>query len=237
MWHNTIDLLPNDCEWIIGGDFNMTEMAQDKSNNCGRAISKVERVTWNGLLNGFQLHDTFIHQGGPRFSWNNGQVGRARRLARLDRFYTPMHSRLGVRQVDYYIHGYSVGSDHAPVQVSIQLGNNETRRSAFKWNASHLKGETIDALSEKWTSQPEETFFFQKLRNIARFYRHLSKLKAKEFKRRELDLRAKLEVAIATLHEDVHDPVKQGEVSRLIIALDEIESRKARGATIRARVK
>ena len=68
-------------------------------------------------------------------------------------------------------------------------------------------------------------------------FRHLSKFKAKEFKRRELDLRAKLEVAIATLHEDTHDPVKQGEVSRLAMAMDEIENRKARGATIRARIK
>lgn len=68
MWHITIDSLPTDYEWIIGGNFNMTEWVEDKSNDCGRAISKVKMVTWNGLLNGFQLHDTFVHQWGPCFS-------------------------------------------------------------------------------------------------------------------------------------------------------------------------
>ena len=93
LWHIMVETLPKDCEWLICGDFNMTERAQDKSNDCRCAISDLERLTWNGLLNAFQLHDAYIHQGGPKFSWHNGQKGRDRRLARLDRFYTPMHSR------------------------------------------------------------------------------------------------------------------------------------------------
>lgn len=80
-------------------------------------------------------------------------------------------------------------------------------------------------------------YFFQKLRNIVRYYQHFSKLKAKEFRKRELDLRAKLEVTIATLHEDTYDPIKQGEVSKLSMTMDEIENRKARDATIRAGIK
>ena len=67
-----VDFLSQDCEWIIGEDFNMTERAQDKSNDCGRAISDVERFIWNDLSNSFQLHDAYIHQGGPRFYWHNG---------------------------------------------------------------------------------------------------------------------------------------------------------------------
>ena len=70
-----------------------------------------------------------------------------------------------------------------------------------------------------------------------RYYRHFSKLKANEFKRRELDLKAKLEVTLAILHEDTYDPVKQGDVSKLSMTMDEIENKKARGETIRARVK
>lgn len=62
MWHAMIDSLPKDCEWIIGIDFNMTERREDKSNDCGRTISEVEMLTWNELLNGFQLHDIFIYQ-------------------------------------------------------------------------------------------------------------------------------------------------------------------------------
>ena len=40
----------------------MTERREDKSNDCGRTISEVEMLTWNELLNGFQLHDIFIYQ-------------------------------------------------------------------------------------------------------------------------------------------------------------------------------
>jgi hypothetical protein len=84
------------------------------------------------FLNGFQVQDSFTHQGGPRFSWNNGQLGKARWLARLDRFYTPKHSRLGIRCLAYFIHGYSVGSDHSPVQLEIAIGDEGVRKSAYK---------------------------------------------------------------------------------------------------------
>ena len=231
------DSLPKDCDWIICGNFNMTERAQDKSNDCGRAISDLERLTWNGLLNAFQLHDAYIHQGDPRFSWHNGQIGRARRLARLDRFYIPTHSRIGLKHSSYFIHGYSVGSNHSPIQMEICMGEEGARRSSFKWNISHLKGEMVGTLRERWSSLPEESPFFQKLRNVTRLYRHLSKLKAKEFRKEELDARAKLEIAIASLHEDIYNMEKQGEVSRLNNILEEIVTWKARGATIRTRVK
>jgi hypothetical protein len=59
---------------ILGGLQHDGE-PQNKSNNCGRGISDLERYTWNKLLNIFQIKDTFIHQGDPRFSWNNGQAG------------------------------------------------------------------------------------------------------------------------------------------------------------------
>lgn len=64
------------------GDFNMTERMQDKSKDCGRAISDLEKFTWGELLNAFHVQVNFIHQGGPRFSSNNGQYGQARHLAR-----------------------------------------------------------------------------------------------------------------------------------------------------------
>lgn len=53
MQHIMVDALPNDCEWILEGDFSMTERLQ--SNNCERAISNLERYTWNELLNAFHI--------------------------------------------------------------------------------------------------------------------------------------------------------------------------------------
>ena len=119
--HIMVELLPKDCEWIIGGDFNMTEKIQYNSNDCGRAISDLERLTWNGLLNAFQLHDTYVYQEGPKLSWHNGQKDHTCRLARLDRFYTPTQSRLGVKHTTYFIHEYLVGSDHFPVQMEVYV--------------------------------------------------------------------------------------------------------------------
>ena len=110
----------------------MTERTHDKSKDSGRAISDLERFTWGELMNAFQVQDNFIHQGGPRFSWNNGQHEQARRLARLDRFYTPKQSRLKIHHTAYFIHDYSVGSDHSPVQLKICIGNGEARKSTIK---------------------------------------------------------------------------------------------------------
>lgn len=53
----------------------------------------------------------------------------------------------------------------------------------------------------------------------------------------ELDLRTKLEVAIATPHEDEYNSVKQGEISRILTVIDELENRKAKGEIIRTKVK
>ena len=46
-----------------------------------------------------------------------------------------------------------------------------------------------------------------------------------------------MEIVIATLHQDIYNIDKQEEVSRLNNILEEIETSKARGATIRARLK
>lgn len=203
LWHIMVDGLPKDYEWIFGGDFNMTERPQDKSNDCERAISDLERFTWNELLNSFQVNDSFIHQGGSKFSWCNGQKGPARRLVKLDRFYCPVQSKLDIIQTAYFIHGYAVWSDHAPVQIEVKIGSGETWKIAFKWNVSYLTGEFLGQLKEKWVGLPTNATFFFKLRHISRLYRQFSKNKAKEHKREELNARANLEVATAKLHDNI----------------------------------
>lgn len=44
LWHLMMDSHPKDYNWIIGGDLNMTERREDKSNECGRAISEQKDV-------------------------------------------------------------------------------------------------------------------------------------------------------------------------------------------------
>ena len=127
------------------------------------------------MLNAFQFKDIFIHQGGPRFSWNNGQEGHAQRLARLDRFYTPDKSKLENNHKAYFIHGYPVGSDHALVQNELSIGSGEVRKLTFKWNVAHLKGETITKIQELWEKLPTEATFFSKLRHVTKIYRQFIK--------------------------------------------------------------
>ena len=55
------DALPKDCEWISGGDFNITERPRNKSNDYGRGISDLERFTWNELLNAFHIYQRYPH--------------------------------------------------------------------------------------------------------------------------------------------------------------------------------
>lgn len=85
------------------------------------------------------------------------------------------------------------------------MGSDGIRKSAFIWNVSHLRGETIRNLSETWANLLDE--------NIIRHYRELSKHKAKEYRKEELNTKAKLDLVIATLHEDVFDQDKQRVVS------------------------
>lgn len=65
----------------------------------------------------------------------------------------------------------------------------------------------------------------------------LSKQQTREYRRVELDIRAKLEVVTAQLHEDFYNTHMQGEVSELRKALEEIDTRKVKGAYIRFKVK
>ena len=237
MWHLMADSLPKDCEWIIRGYLNMTERAENKSHDCGRAISGLEKITWNKLLSTFQVKDSFIYQGGPRFSWCNRQKCKARRLARLDRFYLPSSGRIGMKLSRYFIHGYSVGSDHYPVQLEVTFGEEAERKSTYKWNVAHLKGEIGDKLQEMWASLSLDASFLFKFRNITRYYRQYSKFKVLESRIIELDAKAKLEVATAQLHNDIYNVELQGEVSHFKRILEKIELRKARGAMVRSRIK
>ena len=141
-------------------------MPEDKSSDCGRAISELERFTWREVLHALQVRDIFTYKGGTVFSWNNGQLDRTRKLARLDRFYTPTYSKVEMRLFSYFIHGHAVGSDHALVQVELHIGQGEVRKFSYKWNVAHLGGEIGERLRERWDSLPRDASFFFKPRNI-----------------------------------------------------------------------
>ena len=100
-----------------------------------------------------------------------------------------------------------------------------------------MKGELAGKIKEKWAGLPANATFFFKLRHISRLYRQYSKNKAREHKKEELNARANLEVATIKLYEDIYNEELQGVTNMYRRILEDIETRKARGATIRSRVK
>ena len=119
----------------------------------------------------------------------------------------------------------------------MSIGSSEVWKATFKWNLTYLKGELAGKLKEKWESLPTKATFFQKLRHITRLYRQFSKWKAKEHKREELNARVNLEVVTVQLHDDIYNEEIQGKVNQFKRTIKKIETQKARGATISARVK
>ena len=105
----------------------------------------------------------------------------------------------------YFIHGHAVGSDHAPVQIKLHIEQGEVRRSFYKWNVAHLGREIGEWLRERWNSLPRNASFFFKFRNITRFYRHHCLQKTKEYKWKELNIKANLKVATTELHNDIYN--------------------------------
>lgn len=89
IWQEMAKSLPKYYSWILGRDFNMIELPEDKSQDCGRTISDLERSSWNFLLDALQLYDSFQHRGRPQFMWDNQLQGLECHFAQLDRIYTP----------------------------------------------------------------------------------------------------------------------------------------------------
>lgn len=79
----------------------------------------------------------------------------------------------------------------------------------------YLKGELLENLREKWDNIPKEAFFFISSCSHSCFSLRFSKQKAKKYKRMELNTRAKLEIAITNLHEDIYNKQKKGNVNQL----------------------
>lgn len=94
-----------------------------------------------------------------------------------------------------------------------------------------------EKLKEKWVSLPKDASFFYKLRHISRYNRQYSKQKAKEQRWEELSIRAKLEIAMASLDNDIYNIENNGEVNQHKYILEEMETRKARGAVVKSKVK
>lgn len=81
-------------------------------------------------------------------------------------------------KITYFIHGYFVGSDHAPVHLKLYIGSGGGKKTVFKWNVSYLKRELIQKIKEKSKKHAGRNYiFFYKCRNIHKLCRQTNKQK------------------------------------------------------------
>ena len=77
--------------WIVAGDFNMIERAQEKSGGLKFEWKGNEPLFWCRMVNTLNLFDTLAgirHESkGIWLTWSNFQKGDRRIYSRLDRFY------------------------------------------------------------------------------------------------------------------------------------------------------
>ena len=63
------------------------------------------------------------------------------------------------------------------MHLELHLGSGEGKKTAFKWNVSHFKGELLVEMEDRWKTISEDSTFFHKFRNVGRFYGQASKEK------------------------------------------------------------
>ena len=240
LWQELSARLPSDCRWIVSGDFNMVESAQDKSTLCGKLIPQRERLVWEAFKASFQLSDTFSHTGKLHFSWDNRRRDGCRILGRLDRHYVSSSpgSSFHLSTRNYLILGDSTTSDHLPVSIEVVLQDVGKRHSSYKMNTSYLQhAEVIAAVQRIWTGARSATSdFFSRLRKFSRFYRAFSIKQVKEARRKEADVRGALSAAQEALQADPQCASAQLSLAQNQARLLTFETRKLEGKRLRARL-
>ena len=81
-----------------------------------------------------------------------------------------------------------------------------------------------------------EASFFSMLRHVSRFYREFSKHKAREYRKEELDPRAKLGYPLQPFMMTFMTQISKGKSQNSKNALEGVETRKSRGVPIMSRL-
>ena len=173
LWESLLETLPNNCRWLLCGNWNFVEQVVNKLNINKRIILVGEKRIFFLLIDALEVEDKFPIGSRIRFSWDNKRQRTDRHLARIDRFYT--FKMVGAR-IDivskYYIRGDSTHSDHLPVLCTMTLQLIIRRRSPFQMNASYLKEPKVKAQVERIWGLRRGAGFSNKLRQVIKWYRY-----------------------------------------------------------------
>lgn len=237
LWDELASSLPQDCKWILGGDWNVVEDHRDKSNSEGYILTGAEKVSFQQLMAGLEVFDTFDRTSPIRYTWDNRRSGTQRVLARLDRYYTFAAPAGEPHAKEYAILGDSNHSDHLPVRCSIELKAQTKRPSPWKMNSFYLDDpEVKDTITKIWSTHTT-LGFFGKIRRCTRFYRSYCKQKARANRESEERLRSDLVTAMENLQTKPRCAASQHRLSECADALEKLELHRVKGQQIRSRTK
>jgi len=131
--------LPDNCRWILLGDFNMVKRRSDKSSASGRSISSHERRLFNELKDVLHVQEELLTSPSLLYSWDNAKVDGDRVMARLDRIYLFSKSVNSHRKVlEYRIRGDHFRSDHSPVSFILEIAKPPSRPSHWSMFAQYF---------------------------------------------------------------------------------------------------
>jgi hypothetical protein len=87
LWEELIRVLPQDCRFVLLGDFNFVEFLEDKSNLCEKLLPQGEKMVFFQLQNSLGIENRYPATCPIHFSWDNRQQDGVCIFARLDRIY------------------------------------------------------------------------------------------------------------------------------------------------------
>lgn len=71
LWNELASVLPQDCRWILTGDWNVVERPSDKSTADSRILASAEKISFHQLLAGLEVSDSFDNSNAIRYTWDN----------------------------------------------------------------------------------------------------------------------------------------------------------------------
>lgn len=237
LWDELAAVLPQDCRWVLLGDWNVVERASDKSNANGSVLSGGEKISFRQLLASLEVFDTFSDTNIIRFSWDNRRKDDRRSLARFDRFYTFEAPAGDPIKKEYCILSECSHSDHLPVRYSLELKTHEQRPFSWKMNNFFLDDPVVrETFTKIWSSHPGLSFF-GKIRRCIRFYKGFCKQQSRCSRAEETRLRAELSQAMEGLQSNPANSTDQQRLADSADALEKLELHKLRGRQLRSRLR
>lgn len=140
-------------EWIVSGDFNMTELPGDRSQGFNaRNMTNREQNAWSRLAMRLGVEDVYYAQeyrkiGTKYFTWCRENPTPC--WSRLDRYYTSAELRLKGGKYGTWPHLSHV-SDHAPIFLSIPFRKRTHCSHAFFNKSLTGNEEAMDKFSTAW---------------------------------------------------------------------------------------